>query len=163
MKHIFLLMGLVTLPTKQEQKSLLSPIQPLTPYIQTNVQVSKPKPILKTNKVKTLVDALILVESSGNPKAFNKKENACGCLQIRPIMLREVNRILRKQNNDKRFTKEDRWSCGLSQEMFYIWRNYHHENSSDEIIARNWNGGPRGYKKQSTKHYWNKVQKAWAN
>mgnify|MGYP000250331273 FL=1 len=146
-------------PTKQEQKSLLSPIQPLTPYIQTDIQ----KPILKTNKVKTLVDALILIESSGNPKAFNKKEKACGCLQIRPIMLREVNRILRKQNNDKRFTKEDRWSCGLSQEMFYIWRNYHHENSSDEIIARNWNGGPRGYKKQSTEHYWNKVQKAWAN
>ena len=112
-------MGLVAMPTKQEQKSLLSPIQPLTPYIQTDIQ----KPILKTNKVKTLVDALILVESAGNPKAFNKKENACGCLQIRRIMLREVNRILRKQNNDKRFTKEDRWSCGLSQEMFYIWRN----------------------------------------
>ena len=143
MKHLVLVLGLVALPTKQEQKSLLSPIQPLTPYIQTDIQ----KPILKTNKVKTLVDALILIESSGNPKAFNKKENACGCLQIRPIMLREVNRILRKQNNDKRFTKEDRWSCGLSQEMFYIWRNYHHENSSDEIIARNWNGGPRGYKK----------------
>ena len=159
MKHLVLVLGLVALPTKQEQKSLLSPIQPLTPYIQTDIQ----KPILKTNKVKTLVDALILVESSGNPNAFNKKENACGCLQIRPIMLREVNRILRKQNNDKRFTKEDRWSCGLSQEMFYIWRNYHHENSSDEIIARNWNGGPRGYKKQSTEHYWNKVQKAWAN
>ena len=147
----------------KQEKSLLHTPQPLTPYIQTDIQVTKPKPILKTNKVKTLVDALILIESSGNPKAFNKKENACGCLQIRPIMLREVNRILRKQNNDKRFTKEDRWSCGLSQEMFYIWRNYHHENSSDEIIARNWNGGPRGYKKQSTEHYWNKVQKAWAN
>lgn len=159
MKHIVLLMGLVAMPTKQEQKSLLSPIQPLTPYIQTDIQ----KPILKTNKVKTLVDALILVESAGNPKAFNKKENACGCLQIRPIMLREVNRILRKQNNDKRFTKEDRWDCGLSQEMFYIWRNYHHENSSNEVVARNWNGGPRGYKKQSTEHYWNKVQKTWAN
>jgi len=159
MKQLVLAMGLVALPTKQEQKSLLSPIQPLTPYIQTDTQ----KPILKTNKVKTLVDALILVESSGNPKAFNKKENACGCLQIRPIMLREVNRILRKQNNDKRFTKEDRWDCGLSQEMFYIWRNYHHKDSSDEVIARNWNGGPRGYKKQSTEHYWNKVQKTWAN
>ena len=161
MKHIVLLMGLVAMP--KQEKSLLHTPQPLTPYIQADIQVTKPKPILKTNKVKTLVDALILVESSGNPNAFNKKENACGCLQIRPIMLREVNRILRKQNNDKRFTKEDRWSCGLSQEMFYIWRNYHHENSSDEIIARNWNGGPRGYKKQSTEHYWNKVQKAWAN
>jgi len=163
MKHIVLLMGLVTLPTKQEQKSLLHTPQPLTPYIQTDIQVTKPKPILKTNKVKTLVDALILVESAGSSYAFNEKENACGCLQIRPIMLREVNRILRKQNNDKRFTKEDRWSCGLSQEMFYIWRNYHHKNSSDEVIARNWNGGPRGYKKQSTEHYWHKVQKTWAN
>ena len=163
MKNLVLLMGLVALPTKQEQKSLLHTPQPLTPYIQTDIQVTKPKPILKTNKVKTLVDALILIESSGNPKAFNKKENACGCLQIRPIMLREVNRILRKQNNDKRFTKEDRWSCGLSQEMFYIWRDYHHKDSSDEVIARNWNGGPRGYKKQSTEHYWNKVQKTWAN
>ena len=163
MKNLVLLMGLVALPTKQEQKSLLHTPQPLTPYIQTDIQVTKPKPILKTNKVKTLVDALILIESSGNPKAFNKKENACGCLQIRPIMLREVNRILRKQNDDKRFTKEDRWSCGLSQEMFYIWRNYHHKDSSNEVIARNWNGGPRGYKKQSTEHYWNKVQKAWVN
>lgn len=161
MKHIVLLMGLIAMP--KQEKSLPHTPQPLTPYIQTDIQVTKPKPILKTNKVKTLVDALILVESAGNPNAFNKKENACGCLQIRPIMVREVNRILRKQNEDKRFTKENRWDCGLSQEMFYIWRDYHHKNSSDEVIARNWNGGPRGYKKQSTEHYWNKVQKTWVN
>ena len=104
-----------------------------------------------------------MVESAGNPNAFNKKENACGCLQIRPVMVREVNRILRKQKSKQRFTKEDRWDCGLSKEMFYIWRNYHHKISNDEIIARNWNGGPRGYNKQSTEHYWHKVQKAWAN
>ncbi len=154
-------MGLIAMP--KQEKSLPHTPQPLTPYIQSNIQVTKPTKRLKTTKPKSLVDALILVESAGSSYAFNKKENACGCLQIRPIMLRGVNRILRKQNNDKRFTKEDRWSCGLSQEMFYIWRNYHHKNSSDEVIARNWNGGPRGYKKQSTEHYWNKVQKAWAN
>jgi len=162
MKHIVLLMGLVAMPTKQKESLPHTP-QPLTPYIQTDIQTTKQTKTLKTTKPKSLVDALILVESAGSSYAFNEKENACGCLQIRPIMLREVNRILRKQNNDKRFTKEDRWSCGLSQEMFYIWRNYHHKNSSDEVIARNWNGGPRGYKKQSTEHYWNKVQKAWAN
>ena len=154
-------MGLIAMP--KQEKSLPHTPQPLTPYIQTDIQTIEPTKQLKTNKVKTLVDALILVESAGNPNAFNKKENACGCLQIRPIMLREVNRILRKQNEDKRFTKEDRWDCGLSQEMFYIWRNYHHENSSNEVVARNWNGGPRGYKKQSTEHYWHKVQKAWVN
>ena len=160
MKHLVLALGLVALPIKKQEKSLLSPIRPLTPYIQNE----KPKQqiIIQQHK-KPLVDALILVESAGNPKAFNKKENAVGCLQIRPVMVREVNRILRKQKSEQRFTKEDRWDCGKSKEMFYIWVNYHHQVSNDEIIARNWNGGPRGYKKQSTEYYWHKVQKAWAN
>lgn len=136
-----------------ETKNFLPPTPPpSTPYIQEAIII---KPIKK--QTKSLVDALILVESSGNPKAFNKKENAVGCLQIRPIMVREVNRILRKQKSDQRFTKEDRWDCGKSKEMFYIWVNYHHKDSSDEKIARNWNGGARGYKKQSTEHYWYKV------
>ena len=78
-------------------------------------------------------------------------------------MVREVNRILRKQKSELRFTKEDRWECGKSKEMFYIWRDYHHPESSNEVIARNWNGGPNGYKKQSTEHYWQKVQKTWVN
>ena len=159
MKHLVLALGLVALPVKQKQESLLSPIVPLTPYIQTKNETKT----LKINKPKSLVDALILVESAGNPNAFNKKENACGCLQIRPVMVKEVNRILRKQKSEQRFTKEDRWDCGLSKEMFYIWCIHHHLDSSSEVIARNWNGGPRGYKKQSTEHYWNKVQKAWAN
>lgn len=160
MKHLVLTLGLLALP--KNEKSLPTPVLPLTPYIQTNIQTEKPKRIIQT-KTKSLIDALILVESSGKENAYNKKENAVGCLQIRPIMVREVNRILRKQDNKQRFTKEDRWDCGKSEEMFYIWRDYHHPNSSDEVIARNWNGGPRGYKKQSTEHYWNKVQLQWEN
>lgn len=160
MKNLVLALGLLAIP--KHEKSLHTPLTPLTPYIQTNVQVSKPKQIIQT-KTKSLIDALILVESSGRENAYNKKEDAVGCLQIRPIMVREVNRILRKQNIEQRFTKKDRWDCGLSKEMFYIWRDYHHENSSDEVIARCWNGGPRGYKKQSTEHYWYKVQLQWEN
>ena len=41
-----------------------------------------------------LVEALIWVESRGNDSAFHKGENAVGCLQIRPIMVKEVNRVL---------------------------------------------------------------------
>ena len=52
---------------------------------------------------------------------------------------------------------------GIPISYTYIWENYHHKISNDEIIARNWNGGPRGYKKQSTEHYWHKVQLQWAN
>jgi len=155
MKHVILVLGLALIPTKQE---ILLPLPTrFTPYIHIP---STPR-VLHQKPIMTLVDALILVESSGNPRAYNKKERACGCLQIRPIMLREVNRILRKQKSDRRFSLEDRWDCGSSKEMFYIWVNHYHQNSSDEVIARNWNGGPRGWKKKSTQHYWDKVKKLW--
>ena len=125
--------------------------------------LSSPSPSMDSKEEKTLVDAMIYVESRGNSKAFNEKENACGCLQIRPIMVREVNRILKTQKTEQRFSLEDRWDCDLSKEMFYIWKNYHHSDSNDEKIARNWNGGPNGYKNSKTEHYWNKVQKQWEN
>ena len=155
MKHLILVLGLLTIPTKQENLQPLPTLPP--PYIRATIV----QPTLQPNQCKTLVDALILVESSGNSRAYNKKERACGCLQIRPIMLREVNRILRKQKSNQKFTLEDRWNCGLSKEMFYIWVNHSHQNSSDEKIARCWNGGPRGWKKKSTQHYWAKVKKLW--
>ena len=160
MKNLVLALGLLAIP--KTEKSLYTPPIPLTPYIQTNIQVSKPNKQIQT-KTKSLIDALILVESSGRENAYNKKEDAVGCLQIRPVMVREVNRILKRLGRVERFTKEDRWDCGQSREMFYIWRNYHHKNSSDEVIARCWNGGPRGYKKRSTEYYWNKVQLQWEN
>ena len=42
------------------------------------------------------VSAVIYIESRGDSLAYNTKEKAVGVLQIRPIMLREVNRVLRK-------------------------------------------------------------------
>ena len=158
MKNLVLVLGLAIIPWGEQKISLPTPTLS-TPYIQQ----PQSERVIHQKDITTLVDALIMVESNGNPNAYCKKEKAVGCLQIRPVMLREVNRILRKQKSTKRFSLEDRWDCGLSEEMFYIWRNYHHEDSSDEVIARNWNGGPRGYKKQSTKHYWQKVQKLWEN
>ena len=158
MKNFILVLGLAIIPWGDQKTSLPLPTQS-PPYIQQ----PQPERVLHQKDITTLVDALITVESNGNPNAYCKKEKAVGCLQIRPIMLREVNRILRKQKSTKRFLLEDRWDCGLSKEMFYVWMNYHHKDSSDEIIARCWNGGPRGWKKQSTEHYWHKVQKLWEN
>ena len=42
--------------------------------------------------------------------------------------------------------------------MFYVWKNYHHNDSDFETIARNWNGGPKGYRLSRTEKYWNKVE-----
>jgi len=105
-----------------------------------------------------LVNAMIMVESSGNDSAYNHSERAVGCLQIRPIMLKECNRILRLSNSDVRYNLSDRWDRGKSIEIFYIVSNYHHKEGVYEEIARAWNGGPKWSEKSGTKRYWNKVQ-----
>ena len=120
--------------------------------------------IVKVDTVKRdlLLEAMIVVESNGNDSCIgdrNLGRPSVGCLQIRPIMVREVNRILRKQKIKKKYTLNDRYSRKKSIEMFYIWRDYHHSEDSDEVIARCWNGGPKGWKKKSTKYYWIKVVK----
>jgi len=100
-----------------------------------------------------LIAAIIQVESGGDTLAYNLKEDAAGCLQIRPIMVREVNRLVGKDS----FTLSDRWSKVKSIQMFNILRS-HTNNPTDEKLARNWNGGYTGHKKQSTIKYWQKVR-----
>ncbi len=115
----------------------------------------------KIDNREELIEAMAFVESGGNPATIgdiNLGTPSVGLLQIRPIMVREVNRILRKQGLDKRFKNSDRRSGEKSIEMFNIWADAYHLNSSYEKMARNWNGGPKGYKKSATAHYWKKVQ-----
>ena len=99
-----------------------------------------------------LLEAMIQVESRGKEGSVGDKHlgrPSIGVLQIRPIMVKEVNRILKKQGIKKKY---------FLDEMFYIWKEFYHEEDSDEVIARCWNGGPRGWKKEATIHYWKKVQ-----
>ena len=100
-----------------------------------------------------LIAAIIQVESGGDTLAYNSKEDAVGCLQIRPIMVREVNRLLGKDS----FTLKDRWSKVKSIQMFNILRS-HLKGASDEQIARVWNGGYNGKNIPQTLQYWNKVK-----
>jgi len=100
-----------------------------------------------------LITAIIQVESGGDTLAYNSKEDAVGCLQIRPIMVREVNRLLGKDS----FTLKDRWSKVKSIQMFNILRS-HLKGASDEQIARVWNGGYNGKNIPQTLQYWNKVK-----
>lgn len=105
----------------------------------------------------TMVNALIMVESSGNDNAYCKSEDAVGCLQIRRTMVKDVNRILKRQGSSKRFKFKDRWIRSKSIEMFNIYCEYYNLQSP-EVISRCWNGGPKGHKKKSTRKYWNKVK-----
>lgn len=114
----------------------------------------------KIDNREELIEAMAFVESGGNPASVgdvNLGAPSIGLLQIRPIMVREVNRILKNQGVEKRFKNSDRKYANKSIEMFNIWADAYHLNSSYEKMARNWNGGPRGYKKSATIHYWTKV------
>ena len=125
----------------------------------TKIEPKSIKPISVENN---LIQAMIQVESLGNDSAIGDKHlvgnEAVGALQIRPIMLREVNRILKIRKSNKRYSKKDRFNREKSIEMFMVWKNYHHPTGGFETIARNWNGGPRGYKNKRTEHYWIKIQ-----
>tara|TARA_R110002020_G_scaffold195451_2_gene396438 strand:- start:4594 stop:5073 length:480 start_codon:yes stop_codon:yes gene_type:complete len=114
-----------------------------------------------TPSVDSLLQSIIKVESNGDSLAVGDKHlstPSIGLLQIRRVMVDEINRILRKRNDTIRYFYSDRWSASKSIEMYYIWKGYHHNKSSNEVIARNWNGGTYGYKKTSTVKYWAKVK-----
>lgn len=91
----------------------IEPLTKIEPKPIEEIQIEDVEPIIKTPKhrnLEPLIMAMIWVESRNNDSAYAKSEEAVGCLQIRPIMLAECNRILELQNVDKRYTLEDRWS-----------------------------------------------------
>lgn len=103
-----------------------------------------------------LVGALAAVESSNNPDAVGL-DGELGLLQIRPIMVEEVNRLQAITT----YTLDDRRSPVKSREMFFIYTYHwadHWADYSPEGAARRWNGGPRGHLNPATLPYWKKVQ-----
>jgi len=107
-----------------------------------------------------LIRAVIQVESLDNDSAYNKSEDAVGCLQIRPIMVREVNRLLKIRGEERRYTLKDRWNRQKSIQMFLV---FNRNISNFEEQCRRWNGGHNGMKKTATIKYWNKVKKKLIN
>jgi len=104
-----------------------------------------------------IINAIVQVESGGDPNAHAKGEDAVGVLQIRKCMVDDVNRILERQGIDKQYTYEDRWNVKKSYEMFDIFCDYYGLTTAEEM-ARCWNGGPRGIHNPATLGYWNKVE-----
>jgi hypothetical protein len=152
MKKVFSILGISLLG----MISLQSSKSPINPTKQTEIIRLNPKPItpLKLEGIKTtipksisLVEAMIQVESGGNDSIIGDKHivggEAVGCLQIRPIMVREINRQLKRNGFEPRFTMDDRYSRDKSIEMFNVYVALLHEGHSDERISRCWNGGPQ--------------------
>ena len=113
--------------------------------------------------IEALIDAMIHVESRGNPDAIGDDGRAVGVLQIWKIMVDDVNRILRKYDVTYSYTYDDRYDREESIGMFFIWLNYYFPNYTSEDyeeIARAWNGGRSRRWGNSTRYYWYKVSNA---
>ena len=95
-----------------------------------------------------LINAVVMVESSGDTMAYNLEEEAYGAFQIRPIRLLDYN-----QRTGKNYKTEDCFNFEISKKIFL----YYAENMGYrdyQSIARNWNGSGK-----MTLDYWAKIKK----
>ena len=79
--------------------------------------------------------AIAQVESERNPKAFNKRTNAAGYLQIRKSVVDDCNRILGR----KKYTMNDRFNKQKSIEMFNIIQNHYNKDKDFHFALKVWN------------------------
>ena len=100
------------------------------------------------------MDAIIQVESEGNPNAVSG--NSVGVMQITPILVKDCNDILKRQKSKKQFTMADRYSVAKSKEMFLIIQKYYNPENNVEKAIRLWNGGIK-YSIKATNRYYRKV------
>jgi hypothetical protein len=97
------------------------------------------------------LEAIKMRETTGGTNLCNPAEpNAVGILQIYPIMVKDVNRIL----GYEKYQMSDRQSEKMSIEMFWIYQNRYNPSHDFEKMCRIWSGGPKGMKKQSTIMYY---------
>jgi len=144
--------------TQQYFIELKTEVDEVTTTIDSVIEETVELTTIKVDTITTLLDAIIQVESRGDSLTIGDNGKAVGILQIHPITVRDVNRILEKRGDTIRYTYEDRTSQTKSIEMFFIWKSYYHTNSDFETIARCWNGGPSGMNKSATEYYWSKVE-----
>ena len=98
---------------------------------------------------------VIFVESSNgqNKKAYTPNScGACGIAQIRPIMVKDINRILRV----KAFVHSDTLDDAASKEMFRVYQEHYNKGASVEKMCRSWYAGPgkRLQASKQTDEYW---------
>jgi soluble lytic murein transglycosylase-like protein len=100
-----------------------------------------------------LLSALIQIESHGNDHARGH-HGELGALQIRPIMVRDVNRLMGTSYTHQQVT--NRATAVFIANAYFA---HYGRNLSDESLARLWQGGPKGAKKSSTRAYGRRVMR----
>lgn len=108
-----------------------------------------------------LLDAIEWVESKGDSQAIGDNGRAVGAYQIHPCYVEDVGW---GYNGGEDFDEDDRLNRDKSRtmvkrymSMYATYRRLERQPTFEDY-ARIHNGGPDGYKKESTKPYWEKVK-----
>lgn len=109
------------------------------------------------SEIDRLWTAVCLIESGGRADPplteISRREQSVGIAQIRPICLRDCNRIV----GYERWTLEDRRDPVKSREMFDTYMGHYGKGCSLFDLACIWNGGPKGPSKPAAQAYARKV------
>lgn len=100
-----------------------------------------------------LLSALIAVESGGNDRAVGR-HGELGPLQIKSIMVRDVNRFAHT-----RYTHQQVTNRQVSIDIATKYFAHYGPNLSDESLARIWQGGPKGHRQSGTRAYAKRVMR----
>ena len=105
-----------------------------------------------------LLAALIAVESGGDDLARGR-HGELGALQVRPCVVKDVNRIAGTHYRWAEMT--NRWAA---MGVFKIYTGHYCAKAklgrpvTDQDRARTWHGGPNGWKRRQTLVYWKRVR-----
>ncbi len=100
-----------------------------------------------------LLSALIQIESHGNDHAKGR-HGELGALQIKPILVRDVNRIMGTSYAHAQVTNR-----AIATFIAHAYLSHYGRNLSDESLARIWQGGPRAIKRSSSRAYGRRVMR----
>jgi len=100
-----------------------------------------------------LLSALIQIESHGNDLARGR-HGELGALQIKPIMVRDVNRIMGTHYAHQQVTNRT-----ISLFIANAYLAHYGKHLSDESLARIWQGGPKAIKRSLSRAYGRRVMR----
>ena len=100
-----------------------------------------------------LLSALIQIESHGNDLARGR-HGELGALQIKPILVRDVNRIMGTHYAHAQVTNR-----ATSIFIANAYLAHYGRNLSDESLARIWQGGPKAISRSSSRAYGRRVMR----
>jgi len=134
--------------------------------VDSEIKKEKPKLICKTKfEWKCLLKAIIWQESKNNDSIVGIKDDT-GILQITPIYLEEVNRILLLTSDSikTQYKLEDRFNREKSIEMFNIIQNYHNRKKDIYTAIELHNPlAPKSYTDNILKYYYQNLEEESSN